>query len=88
MADKIRWVPEFIDDISGKLDKFEMGRRMGGRFFGNLYNPRSEFGKHVFIGQLAPHLGKPAVLILGCENICVPRPRDCAQSSKLKNVGF
>ena len=31
MADKIRWVPEFIDAITGEIDEFETGRRMGGR---------------------------------------------------------
>ena len=27
VADKIRWVPEFIDAISGEIDEFETGRR-------------------------------------------------------------
>ena len=31
VADKIRWVPKFIDAISGEIDEFETGRRTGGR---------------------------------------------------------
>ena len=33
MADKIRWVPKFIDAISGEIEEFETGRRTECRFW-------------------------------------------------------
>ena len=59
-------------------------------FFGNLYNlgVEEKLGNCVCIVNLAPDLGKPAFLILRNENMRVPWPGDCAENSKLKNVGF
>ena len=90
VADKIRWVPKFIDAISGEIQKFETGRRTGGRFrfLGNIHIPGRSLGNCVFISHLAPNLGKHAFFILSRENMWVPRPGDCAKNSKLKNVGF
>ncbi len=88
MADKIRWVPKFIDAITGEIQKFETGRRTGDRFLGNIYIPGRNLGNCVFISHLARNLGKPVFLILNRENMKVPRPGDCAKNSKLKNVGF
>ena len=45
-------------------------------------------GNCVCIVDFAPDLGKPAFLILRNENMRVPWPGDCAENSKLKNVGF
>ena len=55
VADKIRWVPEFIDAISGEIDEFETGRRTGGRFL-EIYtiwgrtNKSYGMGLGVFLG--------------------------------------
>ena len=57
---------------------------------GNLYNPGSSKNWEIvfFIINVVPYLGKPAFLILRNENMRVPWPGDCAENSKLKNVGF
>ncbi len=80
MPDKIGWVPKFIDAISVEIQKFETGRRTGGRFLGNIYIPGWNFGNYVFISHLARNLGKPAFFILDRENMKVPRPGDCAKN--------
>ena len=50
VADKIRWVPEFIDAISGEIDEFETGRRTGGRIL-EIYTIRGRKNKSCGMGS-------------------------------------
>ena len=71
-----------------RSDESETGRRTGGRILEIYIIQGWSLGNCVFISQLAPNLGKPAVCVLSRENMWVRWPGDCAKKSKLKNVGF